>query len=377
MITMMAFRMQDVVLGWQMLEATDSAFLVGLVAFASGLPWLIWSPITGVLADRTKRRQWIVAVALMLASLSSAGLALLTTLGSVLPWHIIVASFLVSSALTLYMPARLALMLNLVPVRMLLSALTVELSSRRLMVFFSPAVAGALVDVVGVPTTLMVQVVLFALAALVFVRTGTEVGCPASVDNRRGSMLDGFREAAAYLRHDQPLLALTLLGLVMVPFGMSYQNLMPVFCPGCPGGRRFDFGIDGGGFKFGCCLGRLRDSCSGRWLPQRTRSVAFVHYVWMCAGGLCLLPTDLVGATTVASAGSSCRCLPDSEYCGLSEPASRHAARTYDECLGDGVGADSFCHSGSGRRRRAVGRDHCLGNERCGLRGVLYWDGVG
>lgn len=228
MLTQMMLRMQDVVLGWQMLEATDSAFGVGLVAFARHLPLLIWSPITGILADRMKR-QWIMAVALILASVSSAGLALLITLGRVLPWHIIVASFLLGSAFTLYAPARSALLPNLVPGGMLLSAATILFSSGHLMGFFGPIAAGVLVDVIGVSSTLMVEVVLCVLAALVFVGTGVEVDCPLQNYDQRRSMLHGIREAMTYLRHDQPLLTLMLLGLVMVPIGMSYHGLMPVF----------------------------------------------------------------------------------------------------------------------------------------------------
>jgi len=228
MLTIVAFRMQDIVLGWQILGATDSAFWVGLAAFARDLPLLIWSPITGILADRMKR-QWIIAAGMALACLASAGLALLTALGKVLPWHIIATSFLLGSAFTLYAPARLALLPNLVPTTMLLSASTVEYSSTRLMGFFGPLVAGVLVDMIGVSSTLMVQVALFILAALVFMGTGRGVGRLAQGGSERGSMWRGLHEVVAYLRQDQPLLALLVLGLVMVPFGMSYQKLMPVF----------------------------------------------------------------------------------------------------------------------------------------------------
>lgn len=253
MLTQMMLRMQDVILGWQMLEATDSAFWVGLVAFARHLPLLVWSPITGVLADRMKR-QWIMAVALVLASVSSAGLALLIVLDRVLPWHIIVASFLLGSAFTLYAPARSALLPNLVPTRMLLSAATILYSSGRLMGFFGPMVAGALVDNIGVSPTLMAEVVLCVLASLVFVGTGAEVDCPLQSDDQRGSMLQGMREAVAYLRHDQSLLTLMLLGLVMIPIGMSYHSLMPVFVRDVLGTGASTLGLMIGMYNVGVAL---------------------------------------------------------------------------------------------------------------------------
>ena len=51
------FLLQAVAMGWQMLEITGSAFQVGLVAFMYGLPLLVMSPFSGLVADRMKR-QW-------------------------------------------------------------------------------------------------------------------------------------------------------------------------------------------------------------------------------------------------------------------------------------------------------------------------------
>ena len=63
MLAQTVFRMNDVILGWQMLQLTNSAFWVGLVAFASGIPLLIFSPFTGILADQRERHH-IVAIGL-------------------------------------------------------------------------------------------------------------------------------------------------------------------------------------------------------------------------------------------------------------------------------------------------------------------------
>jgi MFS family permease len=253
MLTQMTLRMQDVVLGWQMLEASNSAFWVGLVTFARHVPLLIWSPITGVWADRMKR-QWITAAALIVISSSSAGLALVIALGRLSPWHIIVTAFVLGSAFAVYAPARSALLPNLVPASMLLSASTIQFSSGRLMGFFGPVAAGALVDATGTPPTLMVEVVLCALAALVFFRTAEHVGRPLQRPDERGSILRGFRDVVAYLRNDQPLLALMLLDLVIVPIGISYHSLMPVFAQDILGAGASTLGLMLGVYYMGIAL---------------------------------------------------------------------------------------------------------------------------
>ncbi len=228
MVAIGSFRMQDVVLGWQMLEATDSAFWVGLVAFAQGVPLLLWSPVTGVLADRL-RRQDIIAVAVGMAGVASAGLAFLSAIGREQPWHILVTSFLVGSAFTLFGTTRLALLPNLVPAEMVVSSSSVEYSCTRLMGFVGPAVGGVLVEFLGVPSALAVQALLFGGAVLFFQATRGEAGRRQTRGNRLGGLWSGFGEAIRFLRCDRPLLSLVMLGLVMVPFGMSYQKLMPVF----------------------------------------------------------------------------------------------------------------------------------------------------
>jgi MFS family permease len=276
----MTLRMQDVVLGWQMLEVTDSVFWVGVVAFARHLPLLIWSPMTGVLADQMKRQR-IMAIALVLVSASSAGLALLTALGRVSPWHIIATSFLLGSAFTLYAPARSALLPNLVPAEMLLSAAAVLFSSGRLMGFFGPVAAGVLVDSLGVSPTLMVEVALCLLAALVFVRTGTEVDCPWQSYNKRGSMWHGVLEAVAHLRHDQPLLALMLLDLVMVPIGMSYYSLMPVFARDVLGAGASTLGLMMGIYYMGVALTGLAVAAVGDTFPKG-RVLIFSSAMFSC-----------------------------------------------------------------------------------------------
>ena len=64
-ISIWAFRMPDVILGWQVLEMTNSAFMVGLVAFARGIPLLLLSPFSGILADFVPRQR-VMAMALQM-----------------------------------------------------------------------------------------------------------------------------------------------------------------------------------------------------------------------------------------------------------------------------------------------------------------------
>lgn len=220
--------MPDVILGWQVLEMTDSAYMVGLVAFARGIPLLLLSPISGILADFL-RRQRVMAMALALGALASGGLAALTAAGLVAPWHIVLTSFLIGSSFALYAPARLALLPRLVPKGIFISAATVEFSSTRVVGSLGPILAGTLLDWMGAPITLVVQLSLFGLGAFIFLKTGLRAVWQESATLRKIHFGQDLRQAGSYLRHDRALLSLLLLGLVVVPVGLAYQRMMPVF----------------------------------------------------------------------------------------------------------------------------------------------------
>lgn len=220
------FFLQNMVLSWQALEVTDSVFWVGAVAFAYGLPLLVLSPLAGWLADRCERR-WVVMLSLALAALASGGLAWVTGRGAVTSTHILISSFLIGSAFSLHAPARLALLPSLVPTEMILNVSSLTYSSIRFVGLLGPVLAGALLDWTGIFASLVVQTLLFALASLVYFRTGSFQHEPVSTTSRQRAGV--WRELWAFLRGDKPLLALTLLSLVFVPVGMLYLKLLPVF----------------------------------------------------------------------------------------------------------------------------------------------------
>jgi MFS family permease len=219
--------MPDVILGWQVLEMTDSAFMVGLVAFARGIPMLLLAPIAGILAD-FRRRQRVIAVSLSLGVLASGGLALLTAAGRVASWHIVLTSFLIGSSFALYAPARLALLPQLVPEGIFLSASTVEYSSTRVIGSLGPMVAGAVMDWMGAPITLVIQLVLFGLGAFIFFKTGPRAVREETATRRKIHFWQDLSQAGSYLGRDRAVLSLVLLGLVVVPVGLAYQRVMPV-----------------------------------------------------------------------------------------------------------------------------------------------------
>ncbi len=234
MLAQTVFQMNHVILGWQMLSLTHSAFWVGLVSFTSGVPLLIFSPFSGMLSDRYERHL-IVLIGLAGSASAMLWLTWLSASGGVQPLHIVFAAFLLGLGFTLYAPARLAILPNVVPAEMLLSASTLEYSSTRLVGFVGPVLAGLLMEYGGIPISLVSGIVLLLFSAALFMRING--GRPSGNDpHGKDGVLIQLREALSYMRSDQPLWSLMLLGLVVVPIGMLHQKMLPIFVHDILGG---------------------------------------------------------------------------------------------------------------------------------------------
>ena len=222
------YLLQAVALGWHMLEVTESPFQVGLVAFAYGLPLLLVAPIAGVVADRVKR-QWVVQWSLAVAFLASAALAIVAATGETAPGHILATSLILGATFSFYAPSRMALLPNLLPDDMAFNGATLSYSGTRLMGFFGPVLAGFLLDLTDIATTLTVQAALYALGAAIYLKATHFLPRPNQKRKAGHGILGGLKEVIGYLRKNQALFALTLLALIFVPLGMPYQKLMPIF----------------------------------------------------------------------------------------------------------------------------------------------------
>src|SRR5438067_1851984 len=117
--------MQATAQGWLVLGLTNSAALLGLTSAAANLPILLFSLYAGVLADRVDQRRLLVFTQ-SAAAVFTAILALLTTLGVVEFWHVLVIAFLVGCTSALTSPAYQALVSAMVDARSLGSAIALN-----------------------------------------------------------------------------------------------------------------------------------------------------------------------------------------------------------------------------------------------------------
>ena len=78
---------QQLTLGWLVYDLTGSAVLLGALSALRMLPFLIFGPVGGVIADRVDRRKLITSL-YCLFSLLSFGMGSVVASGMVQIWHL-------------------------------------------------------------------------------------------------------------------------------------------------------------------------------------------------------------------------------------------------------------------------------------------------
>ena len=77
---------------WLVLDRSDTSGWVGIITFSSMLPFLLVSPIAGLMADRFDRRK-LALIVFIASTANSAILAVLALGGGLELWHVAVLAF--------------------------------------------------------------------------------------------------------------------------------------------------------------------------------------------------------------------------------------------------------------------------------------------
>ena len=220
-----AQQMQIVARGWLVYDMTGSAKALGLVTTASGLPMVLVSLIGGVAADRVDKRRLLMA-SQMVVGVATLGQAILIVTHTVQLWHLMVAALITGAAFSFNMPARQALVPELVGENQLMNAIALNSAGSNLTRIVSPAIAGVLIGVIGVSGVYFVMVAGYALVVASVYRVSAGDPVP-TID--RPSMAAQLGQGFSYIAGNSVVKWLLIQAVVFLPLAMQLQLLMPVF----------------------------------------------------------------------------------------------------------------------------------------------------
>ena len=161
LISMLGTWMQQMALGWVLTALTTSAFVLGMVNFASGLPMLALTLWGGVIADRFDKRLILIATQIVQALLA-ATIGWLIATNQITVLHIVIAGFCLGVSTAFEMPAASALVPELVPRERLSAAIAVDRSIFHATRLAGPALGGWLIGWLGTASAFYVNAISFA-----------------------------------------------------------------------------------------------------------------------------------------------------------------------------------------------------------------------
>ena len=216
---------QQVTLGWAIYEMTRSSILLGALNGLRFLPFLIFSPLAGVAADRSDRRklmittQWFVLV-------TALAMGVVVSLDLLEVWHLFAFTLVTGVVWSFSEPVRQALIPDVVPRAELMNAVALNSAAFNFTKIIGPSVGGVLIVLFGLAGNFYIQSATYLFVMWMIYR----MHIPERVrDANRSSVLSNLREGIRYV-WSEPVV-FSILATAMIPrlFAMPYQALMPIF----------------------------------------------------------------------------------------------------------------------------------------------------
>ncbi|MBI2609807.1 MFS transporter [Candidatus Giovannonibacteria bacterium] len=232
--------MQRVAMSWLVYRLTDSAYLLGIVGFASHIPIFILAPFAGVLIDRYDRKK-ILMITQTVQMLQAFLLAYLSLTGQIQVWQLISLSFVLGVASAFDIPSRQSFYVQMVRSKDDVSnAIALNSTSFHIARFAGPSLAGLAIAFLGEGICFLLNgfsyvVVIAALQAMKIKALNLE--------DRTRKIYDEFKEGVQYVVESAAIKKILLLVASMSLFGSGYMILLPIFAKDILGGGPLTLGL--------------------------------------------------------------------------------------------------------------------------------------
>ncbi len=216
--------MQTVAQSWLVLSLTGSAFYLGLTGFLGEVPFILFTLVGGVVADRFDRRKLLLGsqyVQMTCAFILTA----LVLLNRVQIWHFLVLVFVAGTAQSFGGPAYQALIPGLVNREAVPNAVALNSIQFNLARVVGPILAGAALASVGAALCFGLNGLSFVavIISLYLIRTTFKP------ERTNESVLTGIRNGLSFIKSRGSLWQLSVLGFVSTFCGIPLLTLLPIF----------------------------------------------------------------------------------------------------------------------------------------------------
>jgi MFS family permease len=240
LVSLIGTWLQIVAQGWLVLQLTNSAFLIGLVAALATLPTLLFTLFGGVVVDRFPKKHILLftqSAAMVLAFV----LGILTSIGHIQIWEIGLISFLLGTVNALDAPARQAFVPEMVTKDQLASAIALNSGAFNTARVIGPSMAGILIALVGTGGAFIINGVSYIAVIIALLAMHIELYVP----DKKIHPIKAIRQGLTYSFSHPIIRTLIIFAGVTSIFGWSYTTVIPLIAK-----NEFHLGAAGLGYLF-------------------------------------------------------------------------------------------------------------------------------
>lgn len=217
--------MEMTILNWVVYQVTNSPIMLAVLNICRLLPVIIFSFASGTIADLYNRQKslMIIYIGLFLSSLLVA-----LIIYKDLPMYWLLAGITVKSILmTVEVPIRNAFLSDLVPRKMLMSAISLNTTAVNLARMIGPAAAGVLL--VHFPPGELLFIVAAGTLGILLSLPGIKRMDKKNCSIQKTSGKQSLRETWTYLKNNPKIQSILLIAIAPMIFGFPYTTMMPMF----------------------------------------------------------------------------------------------------------------------------------------------------
>jgi predicted MFS family arabinose efflux permease len=292
--------MQKLAQSWLVLQLSNSPFLLGLDAFLGEIPIFLFSLVGGVIADRTERRNLLLASQVLQMTCAFVLAALFAT-GLVRVWHILTLSFFVGLAQSFGGPAYSALVPTQVRTEDLPNAIALNSIQFNLARVIGPVLGGIALANWGATWCFSLNGLSFVAVIISLLVIHTRF-MPAKTGD---SMLTSMKQGIAFIRKQPAMEALIALAFCMTLLAIPLLVFLPVFARDVLHGNAQTFTVLLSSSGLGSIAGALTVAGMGRFKNQGRGALLLLILLGGLITGFALSRTLVLSAVMVFFAGGA------------------------------------------------------------------------
>jgi MFS family permease len=253
-ISLIGTWMQKTAIPWVVYVETHSSFMLGLTVFATQFPSFLFSLFGGVVSDRYNRYK-VLLTTQVLSLIQALLLAILVLLNHYTVWEILVVSILLGIINAFDVPARQALVYDMVDDKAdLANAIALNSSMVNLAKILGPSLAGLVLAEFGAGICFLINAISFiaVIISLLYMRFSKPIP-----HDKSKNVAQEFKEGFAYLKAT-PSIGLVILFLAIISLlVLPYNSLFPIFAKDIFKGKASTFGYLSGSVGLGAIIGTI------------------------------------------------------------------------------------------------------------------------